>query len=117
LKQKHRAYGDTFSIQKIFVKINHKQHYWFPAVDQDSQVVSVFLRPQRDSAAAKRFFNRPPKSHSREPRMILTDRLRSDGVAYRELISATLYCTQRDASNRTALSNQPTRVRKRACVN
>jgi hypothetical protein len=27
LKQKHRGYGDTFSIDEVFVKFNGKQHY------------------------------------------------------------------------------------------
>jgi putative transposase len=55
LKRKHRGYGDTFYIDEVFVKINGKQHYLWRAVDQDRDVVDVFLQSKRDGAAAKRF--------------------------------------------------------------
>jgi len=58
LKRKHRRYGDTFFIDEVFIKINGKQHYLWRAVDQDGEVVDVFLQRRRDGAAAKRFFKR-----------------------------------------------------------
>ena len=64
LKRKHRGYGDTFYIDEVFVKINGMQHYLWRAVDQDGEVVDVFLQARRDGAAAKRFFKRFPKSMS-----------------------------------------------------
>jgi len=61
LKRKHRGCGDTFFIDEVFVKINGKQHYLWRAVDQDGEVVDVFLQAKRDGAAAKRFF-KPERS-------------------------------------------------------
>jgi len=55
LKRKHRGYGDTFFIDEVFVKINGKQHYLWRAVDQDGEVVDVFLQSKRDGVVAKRF--------------------------------------------------------------
>ena len=81
LKRKHRGYGDTFYIDEVFVKINGKQHYLWRAVDQDGEVVDVFLQARRDGAAVKRFFKRLLRSHGGEPRKIVTDKLRSYGVA------------------------------------
>ena len=49
-KRKHRGYGDTFYIDEVFVKINGKQHYLSRAVDQDGDVVDVFLQAKRDGA-------------------------------------------------------------------
>jgi putative transposase len=43
LKRKHRGYGDTFYMDEVFVKIQGKQHYLWRAVDQDGEVVDVFL--------------------------------------------------------------------------
>jgi len=86
LKRKHRGYGDTFYIDDVFVKINGKQHYLWRAVDQDGEVVDVYLQAKRDGAAAKRFFQRLIKSNQGEPRKIVTDKLRSYGVAHREEI-------------------------------
>jgi putative transposase len=81
LKRKHRGYGDTFYIDEVFVKINGKPYYLWRAVDQDGEVVDVYLQRKRDGAAAKRFFKRLLRSHGGEPRKIVTDKLRSYGVA------------------------------------
>ena len=48
-------------------------------------MVDVFLQARRDGAAAKRFFRRLLRSHGGEPRKIVTDKLRSYGVAHRYL--------------------------------
>ena len=44
LKRKHRGFGDTFYIDEVFVKISGKQRYLWRAVDQDGDVVDVFLQ-------------------------------------------------------------------------
>ncbi len=113
LKKKHQGYGDTFFIDEVFVKIDGKQHYLWRAVDQDGEMVDVFLQARRDGKAAKRFFKRLLKTHRNEPRKIVTDKLRSYGVAHRELIPDTIHDTSRYANNRAELSHQPTRVRER----
>lgn len=51
--------------------------------------------------------------HRKEPRKIITDFLRSYGVAHRELIPETIHDTSWYANNRAELSHQPTRVRER----
>jgi len=113
LKRRHRGYGDTFYIDEVFVKINGKQHYLWRAVDQDGEVVDVFLQAKRDGAAAKRFFKRLLRSHGSEPRKIVTDKLRCYGVAHRELIPETIHSTQQYENNRAEQSHEPTRVRER----
>jgi len=113
LRRNHQGYGDTFFIDEVFVKIQGKQHYLWRAVDQDGEVVDVFLQKRRDARAAKRFFRRLLRKHQGEPRMIVTDKLRSYGVAHRELIPESIHNTSRYANNRAELSHQPTRVRER----
>ncbi len=117
LKRNHRGYGDTFFIDEVFVKINGKQHYLWRAVDQDGEVVDVFLQCRRDGRAAKRFFKRLLRSHGGEPRKIVTDKLRSYDVAHRELIPDTIHDRSQYANNRAELSHQPTRVRERGMRN
>ena len=113
LKRKHRGCGDTFYIDEVFVNINGKQHYLWRAVDQDGEVVDVFLQAKRDGAAAKRFFKRLLRSYGGEPRKIVTDKLRSYGVAQRELIPEAIHDTSQYANNRAEQSHEPTRVRER----
>ena len=113
LKRRHQGYGDTFFIDEVFVKIRGKQRYLWRAVDQDGEVVDVFLQTRRDGAAAKRFFKRLLRNNRGEPRKIVTDKLRSYGVAHRELIPDTIHDTSQYANNRAELSHQLTRVRER----
>lgn len=113
LKRKHRGYGDTFFIDEVFVKINGNQHYLWRAVDQDEEVVDVYLQAKRDGAAAKRFFKRLLRSHGDQPRKIVTDKLRSYGVAHRELMPDVIHDTSRYANNRAEQSHEATRVRER----
>jgi putative transposase len=105
LKRKHRGFGDTFFIDEVFAgmpdqKINGKQHYLWRAVDQDGEVVDVYLQAKRDGSAAKRFFKRLLHSHGSEPRKIVTDKLRSYGVAHRELIPEAIHSTKQYENNR-----------------
>jgi len=76
-------------------------------------VVDVYLQARRDGAAAKRFFRRLLRSHSGELRKIVTDKLRSYGVAHRELIPDSIHVTDRYANNRAEQSHEPTRARER----
>ena len=113
LRKKHQGYGDTFFIDEVFVKIDGRQYYLWRAVDQDGEIVDIFLQRRRDGKAAKRFFKRLLKNNRGEPRKIVTDKLRSYGVAHRELIPDTIHDTTQYANNRAELSHQPTRVRER----
>jgi transposase-like protein len=89
LRRAHRGYGDTFFIDEVFVKIQGKQQYLWRAVDQGGEVIVVFLQARRDGNAARRFFKRVLKRHQDEPRKIVTDKLRSYGVAHRKLTPET----------------------------
>ena len=113
LKRKHRGYGDTFYIDEVFVKINGKQHYLWRAVDQDGEIVDVYLQARRNGAAAKRFFKRLLRSSGAEPRKIVTDKLRSYPVAQREVMPDTIHSTQQYENNRAEQSHEATRVRER----
>ena len=73
----------------------------------------MLLQGRRDGAAAKRFFKRLLRSHGGEPRKIVTDKLRSYGVAHRGLIPETTHVTDRYANNRAEQSHEVTRVRER----
>jgi putative transposase len=95
------------------IQINGKQHCLWRAVDQDGEVVDVYLQAKRDGAAAKRFFKRLLRSHGQEPRKIVTDKLRSYPVAHRELTPETIHSTEQYENNRAEQSHEATRVRER----
>jgi putative transposase len=84
LRRKHQRYGDTFFIDEVFAKIQGKQYYLWRAVDQDGEVVDVFLQKRGDGKAAKCLFKWLLRKHQGEPRKIVTNKLRSYGVAHKD---------------------------------
>ncbi len=64
----------------------------------------MYLQSKRKGATAKRFFKRILKRHGDELRNIVTDKLRSYGVAHRELIPDTVHNTAQYANNRAEQS-------------
>ena len=73
----------------------------------------MYLQAKRDGAAAKRFFKCLMRSHGGEPRKIVTDKLRSYGVAVRELMPEVILSTEHYENNRAEQSREATRVRER----
>jgi putative transposase len=113
LKRKQRGYGDTCYIDEVFVKITGKKHYLWRAVEQDGEVVDVYLQARRGGGAANRFFKRLLRSHGREPRNIVTDKLRSYRVVHLELVPDTIHSVRQYDNNRAEQSHESTRVRER----
>ena len=96
------------TFDEIVVKINGRRHYLCRAVDQDGEVVDVYLQARRDGAAVKRFFKRLMRSCGSESRNIVTDKLRSYGVAQRELMPDVSHTTARYAKDQPEQSHERT---------
>jgi len=52
------ATGDRWFVDETYVKVAGRWRYMYRALDQYGQVIDVLLSEQRDTAAARRFFNR-----------------------------------------------------------
>jgi putative transposase len=98
---------------QVFIRIQGVQHYLWRAVDQDGVVLDILVQTRRDAQAAKRFFKRLLKGLEYEPRVIVTDKLRSYGVAQRQLLPGVEHRQSRYLNNRAENSHQPTRRRER----
>jgi transposase-like protein len=90
---------------KVFIRIEGVQHYLWRTVDQDGIVLDILVQPRRDAKAFKRFFRRLLKV----PRVIVTDKLRSYGVAQRQLLPKIEHRQSRYLHNRAENSHRPTR--------
>jgi putative transposase len=84
------------------------------AVDQDGNVLDVLVQSRRDAKAARRFLAKLMEKQRRVPRVLVTDKLRSYGVAHRELMSSVEYRSHKGLNSRAENSHQPTRQRERA---
>src|ERR1700744_2905641 len=105
--------GDKWHMDEVFIRIRGVQHYLWRAVDQDGVVLDILIQARRDANAAKRFFKRLLNGLQYEPRVIVTDKLRSYGVAQRQLLPGVEHRQSRYLNNRAENSHRPTRRRER----
>ena len=87
LRRRRPRPGDKWHLDEVFIRIQGVQHYLWRAVDQDGVVLDILVQDRRDAKAAKRFFQRLLKGLQYVPRVIVTDKLRSYGVAQRQSAS------------------------------
>ncbi|GAA3482752.1 IS6 family transposase [Streptomyces yanii] len=106
--------GDEWHLDEVFLKINGVRHYLWRAVGQDGTVLDILLQSKRDAKAAKRFMAKLMRKRRRALRALVTDKLRSYGVAHRELMSSVDHRSHKGLNNRAENSHQPTRQRERA---
>jgi putative transposase len=97
----------------VFLRINGRLHYLWRAVDQHGVVLDILVQDRRNASAAKRFFKRLLAGLKYKPRKIVTDALRSYGVAQREVMPDVRHRTSRYLNNRAENSHRPTRRRER----
>ena len=76
-------------------------------------MLDILVQARRDAQAAKRFFKRLLTGLQYEPRVIVTDKLRSYGVAQRQLLPGVEHRQSRYLNNRAENSHRPTRRRER----
>ncbi|MGH3779481.1 MAG: IS6 family transposase, partial [Pseudonocardiaceae bacterium] len=77
--------GDQWHLDEVFIKIRGKTHYLWRAVDQDGNVLDILVTSHRDAKAATRFFRKLLTGARSVPRVLVTDKLASYGVAHRRL--------------------------------
>ncbi len=109
LRRRQPRPGDKWHLDEVVVKINATIHYLWRAVDQHGNVLDVLVQPRRNALAAKKFFRKLLKGLRYVPRVIVTDKLRSYGVAHREVMPSVEHRQSRYWNNRAETSHQPTR--------
>jgi putative transposase len=92
--------GDKWFMDEVFIRIQGVKHYLWRAVDQHGVALEILVQPRRDANAAKRFFKRLLTGLQYEPRVIVTDKLRSYGVAQRQLLPSVEHRQSRYLNNR-----------------
>jgi putative transposase len=113
LRRRRSRPGDKWYLDEVFIRIGGVQHYLWRAVDQDGVVLDILVQPRRDGNAAQRFFRRLLKDLQYVPRVIVTDKLQSYGVAHRQLLPKVEHRQSRYLNNRAENSHRPTRRRER----
>ena len=132
-----KSQGDTWYLDELFVRIQGQQQYLWRAVDEDGDVLDILVQSRRNHTngieslwsmlkrahtgrAATRFFRKLLKRQGREPRRLITDKLRSYSAAHRTVMPSVIHSTQQYEKsfsvvvyNRAEVSHQSTRQRER----
>jgi putative transposase len=113
LRRRRPKPGDTWHLDEVFLKIGGKLHYLWRAVDQHGVVLDILVQDRRNASAATRFFKRLLTGLKYKPKRLVTDELKSYGVAQREILPEMRHRTSRYLNNRAENSHRPTRRRER----
>jgi len=116
--RKRRVHNRSYSnwrwhLDKVFVRINGETHYLWRAVDHEGEVLEVFATKRQNRRAAIQFLKRAMKRY-RQPKVIVTDRLRSYRAAMNVIGNAADQKCGRWLNNRAENSHQPFRRREGA---
>src|SRR5215469_1133167 len=98
---------------RLVVRIAGKRMYLWRAVDHEGEVLDMLVQSRRDSRAALRLMRKLLKKQGFVPKLLVTDKLRSYGSAFRQL---QLTCPHEQGprkNNRAENSHQPVRRRER----
>jgi len=116
--RKKRVRTGNFSrwhVDEVFVKINGKVHYLWRVVDHEGEVLEFLVSKTRDKVAALKFLKKAVRRHGR-PEIIVTDGLRADGAAMREIDNLKRREVGGWKNNRAENSHQPFRRREAAML-
>ncbi len=113
LRHRRPRPGDTWHLDEVYLTIHGTRHDRWRAVDQDGHILGILVQRRRDTRAAQTCFRKLLKGLTYVPRVIITDQLRSDGAALREMLAGVEHRQHRYVNNRAEHSHQPTRQRER----
>jgi putative transposase len=99
-------------MDEVVIQINGEAHWLWRAIDADGDVLDILVQKRRNAKAAKRFFRRLVKEYG-QPRVLVTDKLRSYGVAARSVTPSVDHRAHKGLNNRIEVSHRPTRKREK----
>jgi transposase-like protein len=113
LRQRRPRRSDQWHLDEMVVRIAGKRMYLWRAVDHEGEVLDMLVQSRRGSRAALRLMRKLLRKQGFVPKLLVTERLRSYGLAFREL---QLTCPHEQGlrqNNRAKNSHQPVRRRER----
>lgn len=106
------APADKWHLDEVVIPIRGKKHWLWRAVDSNGDVLDILVQSRRNKAAALRFFRKLFKRWG-EPRVLVTDKLRSYGAALNELAPGIEHRQHKGLNNRSEASHRHTRRREK----
>ena len=102
---------DKWHMDEMVIGIRGQKFWLWRAIDANGDALDILVQPHRNAKAAKRFFRRLVAQYG-EPRVVITDKLRSYIKPIRTVSPATDHRAHKGLNNAIEVSNRPTRKRE-----
>ena len=108
---RHRA-GRRWFVDETYVKVAGVWRYVYRAIDNEGQIIDVFVSPKRDIAAATKFFAGALLAHGR-PSEVVTDKAPALANVIEKLLPMVHHHTEQYANNRVECDHGRLKARLR----
>ena len=108
---RHAVSGRWF-VDETYVKVSGVWRYVYRAVDDEGQVIDVYVSARRDISAARRFFTTAITGHG-TPDVVVTDLAQALETAIEELMPDAFHNTEQYANNRVECDHGRLKARLR----
>lgn len=112
IKRDRPAAHDKWHLDEVVIPINGEKFWLWRAVDGNGDVLDILVQKQRNAKAAKRFFARLVDQFG-QPRVVITDKLRSYIKPVKSLAPEADHRAHKGLNNRIEGSHRPTRKREK----
>src|SRR5215467_8560958 len=98
---------------RLVARIAGRRIYLWRAVDHEGEILDMLVQRRRNKRAALRLMRKLLRKHSVRPKLVVTDKLRSYGAAFRVLRLTCCHDQGLRKNNRDENSHQVVRRRER----
>lgn len=99
-------------MDEVVITIRGKEHWLWRAIDANGDVLDILVQTRRNAKAAKRFFQRLVSQFG-EPRVVITDKLRSYISPVKTKAPNADHRARKGLKNAVEVSHRPTRKREK----
>lgn len=104
--------ANKWHLDEVVLPMNGQKYWLWRAVDSNGDVLDILVQSRRNKHAANRFFRKLFKAFG-QPRVVVTDKLRSYRAALKSLASGIEHRSHKGINNRSEGSHRPTRRREK----
>ena len=113
LRRRRPRPSDRWHLDEMVVRIAGRRMYLWRAVDHEGEILDMLVQRRRNKRAALRLMRKLLRKHGVAPKLVVTDKLRSYGAAFRELHLTCRHDQGLRKNNRAENSHQVVRRRER----
>jgi len=113
IRRRAPQFSDKWHLDEVVIPINGKTYWLWRAVDADGFVLDALVQSREGRRAAQKLLRKLIRKQSRAPRVMVTDKLGSDGAARTGMGMTFERRQHKGLNNRAQNAHLPTLRRKR----